>query len=487
MRTPAECLCVKILRAHRMKLPISLPDELLLSRLIRYVTVSSDKGDNVACRAFGSRKVSIHPFLTARLDQLARWGLESAEVMLFQQTLAPLFLFFLPNYADRLKRSMLVGDGAEAHRASQLSLFGCGNSLCLKWCPVCAQQDLRQYGVAYWHRTHQIPGVTACVFHPVLLETLELVRRQRIIAELLPTIVDQPRAAFDVEVQVARFGFKLLQVITGGIPRVDTALTYRSKLSELGFITAQHRVRRKTLMEEFCVDIKYYRPGPDTPFPRHPHDYRYLSQLLDFNTSHHPFRHLLFSYWLFREPQQMLSTKHICAESLQPIFLESLEGGISTEQQCLQLLRQQYSLIEIYHLTGKSRCYLKRLALLNDIPLKLKPKKLTGECQKKIIGLAYAGMHRKAISERCGVGIGSVEQVISSQPGLVKHRKLCHWESKRRRCRLEITKYLRLHPRAHRKDCKVQCNAAFFWLYLNDPVWLDSALPEPMKPVGKFR
>jgi hypothetical protein len=470
-----------------MKLPISLPDELLLSRLIRYVTVSSDKGDDVACRVFGSRKVSIHPFLTARLDQLARWSLESAEVMLFQQTLAPLFLFFLPNYADRLKRSMLVGDGAEAHRASQLSLFGCGNSLCLKWCPVCAQQDLRQYGVAYWHRTHQIPGVTACVFHPVLLETLELVRRQRIIAELLPTIVDQPRAAFDVEVQVARFGFKLLQVITGGIPRVDTALTYRSKLSELGFITAQHRVRRKTLMEEFCVDIKYYRPGPDTPFPRHPHDYRYLSQLLDFNTSHHPFRHLLFAYWLFREPQQMLSTKHICAESLQPIFLESLEGVISTEQQCLQLLRQQYSLIEIYHLTGKSRCYLKRLALLNDIPLKLKPKKLTGECQKKIIELAYAGMHRKAISARCGVGIGSVEQVISSQPGLVKHRKLCHWESKRRRCRLEITKYLRLHPRAHRKDCKVQCNAAFFWLYLNDPVWLDSALPEPMKPVGKFR
>ena len=86
-----------------MKLPVSLPDELLLSRLIRYVTVSSDKGDNFSSKVFGSRKVSIHPFLTARLEQLAGWGLESAEVMLFQQTLAPLFLFFLPTYADRLK------------------------------------------------------------------------------------------------------------------------------------------------------------------------------------------------------------------------------------------------------------------------------------------------------------------------------------------------------------------------------------------------
>ena len=470
-----------------MKLPVGLPDELLLSRLIRYVTVAGDKGDNFSSKVFGSRKVSIHPFLTARLEQLAVWGLESADVMLFQQTLAPLFLFFLPTYADKLKQSMLTGDGAEAHRASQLSLFSCGNSLCLKWCPVCAQQDLRQYGVSYWHRSHQIPGVTACVFHPVLLEKLVLARRQRIIAELLPTPIDQPRAAFDIEVQVARFGFKLLQLVTGGIPHVETALTYRSKLSELGFITAHHRVRRKTLMEEFCVDIKYYRPGPDIPFPRHPYDYRYLSQLLNPHTSHHPFRHILFAYWLFKEPQQMLFTKHICAESLQPIFLESLEGEISTEQQCLQLLRQQYSLIKIYHLTGKSRSYLKRLALLNDIPLKLKPKKLTGECQKKIIGLAHAGMHRKAISERCGIGIGSVEQVISSQQGLVEHRKRCHWESKRRRCRLELARYLRSHPRALRRDCKAQCNAAFSWLYLNDPVWLDSALPEPMKPVGRFR
>lgn len=81
---------------------------------------------------------------------------------------------------------------------------------------------------------------------------------------------------------------------------------------------------------------------------------------------------------------------------------------------------------------------------------------------KRIIGLAYAGMHRKAISERCGIGIGSVEQVISSQPGLVEHRKRCHWESKRRRCRLEIAKYLKSHPGALRRDCKAQCNAAFF-------------------------
>ncbi len=84
-----------------MKLPVSLPDELLLSRLIRYVTVSGDKGDNFASKVFGSRKVSIHPFLTARLEQLAGWGLESAEVIVFSKRWHRCFFFF--------SRLMLIG------------------------------------------------------------------------------------------------------------------------------------------------------------------------------------------------------------------------------------------------------------------------------------------------------------------------------------------------------------------------------------------
>lgn len=46
-----------------MKLPVSLPDELLLSRLIRYVTVSGDKGDNFASKVFWVKK-GIHPSLS---------------------------------------------------------------------------------------------------------------------------------------------------------------------------------------------------------------------------------------------------------------------------------------------------------------------------------------------------------------------------------------------------------------------------------------
>lgn len=109
---------------------------------------------------------------------------------------------------------------------------------------------------------------------------------------------------------------------------------------------------------------------------------------------------------------------------------------------------------------------------------------LSSKLQQKIIHLARAGIHREAISKRCGIGIGSVEQVISSEPGLVARRKRCHWESKRRRCRLSIARYQQRHPNAIRRDVKTACNSAFFWLYQYDRDWLNSILPKASKPIG---
>ncbi len=41
------------------------------------------------------------------------------------------------------------------------------NSLC--FCPLCMKQETEQFGEPYWHRLHQIPGVTCCPKHRVKL------------------------------------------------------------------------------------------------------------------------------------------------------------------------------------------------------------------------------------------------------------------------------------------------------------------------------
>ena len=42
----------------------------------------------------------------------------------------------------------------------------------LKCCPLCMKEDLKQYGEAYWHTSHQIPYVSVCQKHRCRLNVL---------------------------------------------------------------------------------------------------------------------------------------------------------------------------------------------------------------------------------------------------------------------------------------------------------------------------
>ena len=101
--------------------------------------------------------------------------------------------------------------------------------------------------------------------------------------------------------------------------------------------------------------------------------------------------------------------------------------------------------------------------------------------------LAKKGFHRNAITKRVGISVGSVEQQISTSPELVQWRKQCRHESKRRRYKLQITRFIQRKPKAIRQQIKLSCNAAFFWLYAYEKPWLESNLPSAQKPVAKPR
>lgn len=39
----------------------------------------------------------------------------------------------------------------------------------LRFCPKCIEYDIRVFGEPYWHRKHQVPGVTVCSIHKISL------------------------------------------------------------------------------------------------------------------------------------------------------------------------------------------------------------------------------------------------------------------------------------------------------------------------------
>jgi hypothetical protein len=44
----------------------------------------------------------------------------------------------------------------------------------LRFCPLCVQEDRRQFGECYWHRLHQAPGIYVCPVHKTFLESSDV-------------------------------------------------------------------------------------------------------------------------------------------------------------------------------------------------------------------------------------------------------------------------------------------------------------------------
>jgi hypothetical protein len=86
-------------------------------------------------------------------------------------TLLPFYSLFHPLERVQPLREDMRGSG-------KVSVPGClgmmantiPTSAWLRFCPLCVEDDQRQFGEVYWHRIHQVPGVEVCPVHAVFLE-----------------------------------------------------------------------------------------------------------------------------------------------------------------------------------------------------------------------------------------------------------------------------------------------------------------------------
>ncbi len=454
-------------------LPNAFPDELLFSRIIRFLTISGQPTSNFFSAVYGSSKASIHPFLTAGLNNLAELADEEADDLLYQQTLAPVFMNCLPVYAARLYKALLSNNNSTATRTSQLSCVREREPLTLKYCPLCVKSDIREYGVSYWHRSHQIPGIESCSKHLAWLIHVGLPGRLRTNVGL-PNSYSYTVKSSVLSKKLAQYANRFLTEGASHCPQTDFGF-YSKKLQELGYVTRANRVRRWLLSNEFYRFTLQLNYPSDNLLPKKEDDYKYLSYLLCENASQHPFKHILFSYWL-----EECAVQSKCSSE---IMLNPFRDSSDTKKrECLELLRKGNSIASISRDIGKSRCFVKAVALRAQVKTRLNPSKLTDLVFKTVVELATRGFNRKEIARRLSISTGSVEMFISAIDGLVQHRKRCKYESKRRRYQLEILRYRQHFPQTIRRDIKRDCNAAFFWLYLHEKGWLEDNLPSALPP-----
>ena len=161
-----------------MLLPSALPDESLFSRICRHLTLSGLNTNQYLSSLLGAKRISVHPYLTSGIKKISSFSQESAEELLRNQTLAPLFAHYLPRY-----KSVILNPSSTAQqltRSCQLSTFREKEHLKIKYCVKCVEHDIRHFGVAYWHCLHQIPGLDACYKHKLWFEHTNLAARNHV-------------------------------------------------------------------------------------------------------------------------------------------------------------------------------------------------------------------------------------------------------------------------------------------------------------------
>lgn len=157
--------------------PTPYPDELLYSTLTRHHIRSGN-------RSFKQTLLEVLGYFPQQLCNLdLPNGLQllishapaasrlNVEDFIYNSTLYPFYRSFLMQHEDFLLKDLMrrkvrkpifqVAKIAVTERDSDKQF--------LRFCSQCFEEDLQKYGEAYWHRTHQIPGVLVCLEHEKLL------------------------------------------------------------------------------------------------------------------------------------------------------------------------------------------------------------------------------------------------------------------------------------------------------------------------------
>lgn len=170
-------------------LPEIYPDELAYSWFCRYYVhtgclthkaalnnILSSRHDNPSKEFLGH----INPDMLTAIQRMYPIN----EVIL-HHTMYPQYARFVPQKQKKDALYHIGFDFCDVHHLFPI-LPRCERDLYLKYCPVCADEDRKQYGEAYWHRVHQIRNMRICVKHNCRLVNSSVVAKSEQTFTLCP-------------------------------------------------------------------------------------------------------------------------------------------------------------------------------------------------------------------------------------------------------------------------------------------------------------
>lgn len=249
--------------AEPARLPKPLPDETLYSLFARIHRLNDYENARECCAMLAGDaerlRVADSQFDPVHFEFATR-GFYGTELLILWKMTSFGFFQRLGTHPNVEIPRRLRPDDADALAASNgLATLSNGRAHLWRWCPSCLAQDSERYGVAYWHRKHQLPGVVVCNEHDTSLIEATLpyqVRQQEFIlpgrlpdgARVKPTC---STAQSPTAMSLAQFAEQILldDAAEGSPESVQGALV--DGLTEAGFVSRSGRIRKKAFIAEW--------------------------------------------------------------------------------------------------------------------------------------------------------------------------------------------------------------------------------------------
>jgi hypothetical protein len=157
--------------------PRLYPDELLYSGLARYhIRSGNQKFRQTDLDLFGyssqqAYRVTLTNNLKGLVKQIAHISDCRVRSLMEHNTLYPFYAAFLsPIEIRKLESATIEKRSGSILEQARVDLDSASDRRkYLKFCPLCLESEIGEYGEPYWHRSHQIPGLIICTLHQTLL------------------------------------------------------------------------------------------------------------------------------------------------------------------------------------------------------------------------------------------------------------------------------------------------------------------------------
>lgn len=395
---------------------------------------------------------------------LDAWG--SAEEIIEQHTIAPIFFPFQSiEHVIAHKESMKGNNLGPIKYKLGLITGRFGGEHPLKACSQCIVDDRDICGVAYWHLSHQFPGVTICLKHYCLLqESKENRQWSKAFSLCIPTeetLIEARSGTFDDDT------FTTLKNVSDAAARLGTmggkirfepeliAQTYDEALACLG-TSRQGKEAAAQAFSHHCWKLRNHPDFRSLP-PTDVCALAFTSQMTRKPRGYcHPLKHLVLISWLFGSVDAFFSSyEHLARQR------DNTNINVSPKMELIEAKQTTSSKI------------LPRTT-------KLKPKKMFTEFKTIVLDSLLIGTSKADVCTEFGISMSTVNRILRLNPfSQEKINETKNFERKQEH-RKQWSLAQSNNPGFGIKKIRNLIPKVYAWLYRNDKNWLNmqtSSLP----------